>query len=139
MRLKILCVYYDEEMQFLAQDPEIEFHDHDVTVVRTYMEAQGAISDPSVRFDIILADALLPDYDVTAEDKMPSMLLMSHIRCGTRGFGIFVPEFFENVLTDSFDGRCVLVADKTCWTDTGQRDWVKLLHLVKRMVGEFIV
>ncbi len=139
MRLKILCIYRNKETQFLAQDPDIEFHDHDVTVVHTYMEAQRVVSDPRARFDIILADAWLPDYDVTGEDTMPSMFLMSHIRCGARGFGMFVPEYFENDLTDSLDGRCVLVADKTCWTDTGQRDWVKLLHLVKRMIGEFMV
>ena len=139
MKHNILCLYYDDEIQFLAQDPESEFADHDVTVVHTYEEARNLLFSPTSTFDIVLADAVVPYSNKHLNEMGPSVLLAGYLNSNVRGFGMFVPRHFESEYTSALGPQCVMVADRTCWTITEQRDWRKLLVYTIQRVAEFVI
>ena len=96
MRYNILCLYHDEEPQFLAQDPEDILRDHNVTGVHTYEEAKRLLFSPSSPFDIVLSDAIVPHSPQHMDDMGPSILLSSYLNDSVKGFGLFVPRYFES-------------------------------------------
>ena len=141
-KLRILCAYCDQEPRYLETDPEEEFREHEVTVVKTYAEAKALIMDEArgiPPFDVVLADVSLPGglFDGVFDDfPFCPILLQPYLdRSLVRGLGIFVPEHFET-LFESSDGYAVTVASKECWTPLNTRDWRKLLELVLKASSE---
>ncbi len=112
---------------------------HEVTVISHYEQAVNLLANPSSRFDVIIADNSVPFSPDYEHEMIVSMLLISHIRCRVKGFGIFVPGHYETVFVQRMGHGPVVVADKTCWTVSDQRDWNKMFHIVQNMMGEFMV
>ncbi len=141
-RLRILCLYNDQEPSYLEADPEFELRDHEVTIFETYVEAKTAIQD-STRgippFDVVLADVSVPGgkfEDGFDDFPFSPVLLQPYLsQVLVRGLGVFAPEDFETTF-ESSDGFAVLVASKECRTPFGTRDWRKLLELVLKASDE---
>lgn len=155
--MKILCAWCDqeeEEPRLLEQAPSEVLSEHEVVEVHTYehlrnMFLLSTADDPM--FDVVLADLSLPPPEMDEDDlqnldatfMLPGVVpgVSGDIWCPTillqhnfnnsfiRGFGIFVPTYFESVFVFS-DPFHTVVASKDFWLPNGNRDWEGLLHCV---------
>lgn len=136
-KLNILCIYYDDEPEFLAQDPEVEFAEHTVVIANTYCKAKDLLIGSSHTFDIVLSDMWVPHTEKDTDEIIQPILLGYSFRDSVKGFGLFVPDYYETTFTDVFGpNKVVMNADRTCWT-FDKRDWNQLLRNTMRAVDEF--
>lgn len=144
--MKILCAYHDDEIDYLGTDPEIELAGHEIVTVHSYAETIKLITDSSVRippFDVVLLDIVLP-YGLDLSGKKTPMMLTPLLFIQTdenliRGMGVFVPKDHREGFSSNIDSYHALVADNTCWTPSGKRDWRKLLELVLKEINQIVV
>ena len=131
--MKILCAYHNRSVESSETDPQKELVGHVVTIVHSYDEVGLLMCDTSrgiPTFDIVLMDVVLP-WAQNSTEMIPTVLLMRHIDTGlVRGMGIFVPPYFESEFAYDHDQYHMIVADRSCWTFSGKRNWSKLLGLV---------
>ena len=137
-KLKILCIYHDDEVQFLAQDPEEVFCNHEVFTVNTSKGGEEILREDPNHFDIVLADKYMPVGGGT-KDWVQTTELMRFTGKKVKGFGLFVPAMDKQCYVGQMNGHITVVADRTCWVEYKKRDWRKLLCLVKRMIDEFSI
>ena len=143
MGLRILCVYHDldddEEPEYLVRGPMDELVGHDVTVVKTLIEARIMLLFCSGFFEIVLADKdVLVDED-SGDYTVSATLILEQGGCNVKGLGVFVPSTEKTAYVAQLSDNSVVVADQNCWTFTGKRDWNKLLALVQRVVFEYVI
>ncbi len=141
MKHRILCVYSnideDEELEYLPRGPKVELEGHDVTVVRTLIEARCMLEFCDGFFEYVLADKdVLVDEDA-GDYRVSASLILDYEGGPIKCLGMFVPADENTVYVELLKDGSVMVADKTCWTFTGERDWKMLLNLVKRITSEF--
>lgn len=136
--MKILCAYYNEDSDPLEPDPTAELEGHETVVVHDYNSLKRLVLDSltdASPFAVVLSDVALPRRPGLWGDMMPTALLQTYVeRTLIRGLGIFVPTHFESEMSFGRESYYAIVADRTCWTSTGKRDWRKLLSLVVRQV-----
>lgn len=127
--MRVLCVYYDKEENWLTTDPVEELEDCDVVEAHSFKETLGLIGRKGIiaHFDIILADMFLPRNDGGQVYCFGNLFTLMLCLSGMRGVGLFIPQsaMINRTLVHDFNGRR-LVASKECWTITGKRDWKAL-------------
>jgi hypothetical protein len=129
--MKVLCLYYDTEKDWLAADPLLELEGMGVVLAHTFEEAMGLIEEKVMPFDIFLTDPWVP-YSDEIDDLVPTSELCSQANINlVRGIGVFVPTDCNLERIDTSDSFTVLVAASECLTPDGKRDWKKLLGMVE--------
>ncbi len=134
--MKILCLL-DDQQPVTNEALHEELAGHELLILRDYKAAKEVLLDPSVSFDVMLADVTVPYQEgEKPQNPMSPFLLARHFdRGGGQGLGIFVPQYFETVFAQPGGiGMAAQVATKRCWTDAGKRDWKKLLDLVSGLL-----
>ena len=136
MNLKILCLFDDDEFQFLAPEPEEIFADNEVVIAKTFTEAVAVLSHRAVRFDIVLADHIVK-MKSACDEIVFSMSLAAYVRPPVKGIGIFLPSYCKKPSVNLYHERFVLVSDKTCMDPSDHRDWQRLFDRVNYAIAEF--
>lgn len=136
--LNILCVYndqYDREPEWETPNPSKVLTGHNVTMVHTFLGAMRLLNrtfDKGLPFDVMISDCYIPAKKGGVLTNHTYILIEHAAACAVKATGIFLPaDYPKSFLFDRAHQPNILLASNACWTETCERDWARMLRVLR--------